>query len=313
MGRIMKRRILLITVVFILSTACLISSDNFFIVLSSINTTEYKDSDGWKNIHAGDTLPEKSIVKIGEDSYLSLVYSTGNTLEINKKGVYPLENYLQKLLSPKAPIIVEIVDYLIKEIGMSKDIIKTKELSTGEQKLSVERTVKFKIGETPRQIKLRLPYKTDIIGSEIELSWNSADVSEYEVHISLLFKDIFTKVVTDNTFMLKRREAGLKDNEYYFCYVASKENPEIKSEEVCIRFLSEEDEDKIKEQLDNLTVNIDETSALGKIIIASFYERNNLIMDADKLYREAIAIEPASAEYYYLYLKFQKRNGIRDI
>ena len=50
-------------------------------------------------------------------------------------------------------------------------------------------------------------------------------------------------------------------------------------------------------QLDVLKKNIDENTALGNLILGSFYEENKLSMYAISSYQKAVELEPTVEEY----------------
>ena len=84
----------------------------------------------------------------------------------------------------------------------------------------------------------------------------------------------------------------------------------MKSEESCIRFLSGKEAKEVNNQLEALVKDIDNNSALGKIIKAAFYENNDLIVEARQQYLQAINMEPQVDEYKLLYMRFLKRTKL---
>ena len=59
-----------------------------------------------------------------------------------------------------------------------------------------------------------------------------------------------------------------------------------------------------------MKVELFEETAISKLILASFYEENGLILDALINYEAALKIEPQVEAYKIAYGKFLKRNKL---
>lgn len=284
-----------------------------FSVLAVINRVEYKETDKWQLVYAGDELKTNGKVKLSKDSYLGLAFSNGYTIELKEQGEYSLAELSKSAKMPDSPLKNKIIDYLVKEINTSKDILRSQRKDNMEIKASVERAIKFDTKDTEKEIFLRSPRKADIIGDSVPIKWIMIPgVDEYTFHLNLLFKEIYKVNVKGSEFVLNRKELSdnINENEYYFWHITAGGDVPAKSVEACIRFIPADEADKIKRQLDEISSDIDLSSPLGKIVLAAFYERNNLIISAENAYKEAVLLEPSSVEFFLLYTKFLIRNGI---
>ena len=76
--------------------------------------------------------------------------------------------------------------------------------------------------------------------------------------------------------------------------------------------MSEDDAKAIKDNLDILKAEVSDDSPLNKLIYASFYEENNLLLDALTKYEEAIELSPEVEDFKTLYDDFLIKNGLSN-
>jgi hypothetical protein len=79
-----------------------------------------------------------------------------------------------------------------------------------------------------------------------------------------------------------------------------------------LKKLSTADKERIKVQLNEISGQTDDASALNKLILAGFYEQNKLLIDASTAYLEAIRLAPEVPDYQEAYENFLLRNGIKE-
>jgi hypothetical protein len=79
-----------------------------------------------------------------------------------------------------------------------------------------------------------------------------------------------------------------------------------------IKKLSKADKDRINVQLNEISAETKEASALNKLILAGFFEQNKLLVDATTAYLQAIQLAPDVPEYQESYNNFLLRNGIKE-
>jgi hypothetical protein len=71
------------------------------------------------------------------------------------------------------------------------------------------------------------------------------------------------------------------------------------------------DADPILKELEQLSASLREESSLNKLILATFYEENNLLIDALINYEQAMQLSPDVEQFSIAYQLFTKRNGLQ--
>lgn len=300
--------VLLIAVLF-----CEANSQNSdFSVLAVKGIVQLQTTGAWSKILTGDNLPATGKIKLAAKSYIGLVFKNGNTVEINKPGEYSLSELATKMKSAKGALSKKLADYVMNEISGSKDMLASENYRANMGTLgSVERSVEIDLLSKSKRIPIRAPFKTDILQDNTTLNWVKTEgVDKYKVQVTDLFNSVYTVETSDTSITLSASKAKLDKNIYYFWTVCDASNPDVKSEESCIRFLSEKEAKEVNNQLEALVKDIDNNSALGKIIKAAFYENNDLIVEARQQYLQAINMEPQVDEYKLLYMRFLKRTKL---
>ena len=90
--------------------------------------------------------------------------------------------------------------------------------------------------------------------------------------------------------------------------VELKNDSSVKSTDFGIKRISADDASIIKENLSQLKNVLKEESALNHIILASFYESNNLMADALNSYEAAVELSPEVDDIQAVYENFLNRN-----
>ena len=68
--------------------------------------------------------------------------------------------------------------------------------------------------------------------------------------------------------------------------------------------------EKVKGSLSEIIGEVGEQTALNKYLLASFYENNNLFIDAISAYEEAVKLAPDVTFYREAYDEFLLRHGM---
>jgi Tfp pilus assembly protein PilF len=67
----------------------------------------------------------------------------------------------------------------------------------------------------------------------------------------------------------------------------------------------------VKKAYNEIATEVAEATALNQLILAGFYEENNLIIDAIAAYEQAIKLAPDVTSYQEAYDDFLLRQGLR--
>ena len=103
------------------------------------------------------------------------------------------------------------------------------------------------------------------------------------------------------------------DKQVYILSISSKENPNLKSDEYALKHLSKDKTTIVNQQSTELNKEFSDESALNKVVMASFYEENKLILNAVENYESAIKLEPGVDDYQVAYGRFLQRNNLAEI
>ena len=93
--------------------------------------------------------------------------------------------------------------------------------------------------------------------------------------------------------------------------MASKEDPNFKSEEYGIKRLSPNTFTKVKQDLDQLNKVIGDETSLNHIMMAAYYEENNLTVNAITSFEKAIELSPEVQDFRDMYDAFLERNNLK--
>jgi cytochrome c-type biogenesis protein CcmH/NrfG len=69
---------------------------------------------------------------------------------------------------------------------------------------------------------------------------------------------------------------------------------------------------RIKNSFNEIRTVVPEENALNKLVMAGFYEENNLLIDAITAYHEAMKLAPDVVAYKEAYDEFLYRNAIKE-
>ena len=134
---------------------------------------------------------------------------------------------------------------------------------------------------------------------------------EYDVVLRNMFDEVIMETTTTKpSIKLNFDESKLKDQRLVIFSVKLKDDDSKKSDEYGIAKLTKEEAESIKSSLDSLKSEIGDETALDKIILASFFEENNLIIDAATNYQAAINMSPGVEDFQTAYNQFLTRNGL---
>src|SRR5690606_10099837 len=91
--------------------------------------------------------------------------------------------------------------------------------------------------------------------------------------------------------------------------VHAKADPKVVSKRHMIKRLSPAEVDRISAELKEFKSQVVEETAVNKLILAGFYENNNLLIDAIHAYEQAVKLEPEA--YKESYEEFLLRNSLK--
>jgi hypothetical protein len=277
------------------------AQDYAFRVLVNKGKSEFKAGDGWSPIKVGTNLKKDDEVKVTENAYIGLAHVSGKTLELKQPGKYKVADLAGKV-SGGSSVLNKYTDFILSSNSGGK---KNNLAATG----AVTREVP---GD---HVQLYLPPSQSalIYNDAIIINWDNGKIAgPYIVRLNSLFDDELAKIETGETSVkINLADPNFINEDNIQVTVTPKNDPNKVSFKGILKRLSKADKERIKISLNEIAAQTAEETALNKLVMAGFYEQNNLLIDATTAYLEAIKLAPDVPEYKEAYNDFLVRNGIK--
>lgn len=274
------------------------------------NSVKIEGAD-WTSLKTGQSLNSGDELKLSEEAYLGLMHNSGKTLEVKTPGSHTVSGLAANLKSKNTSVASKYADFVMNK--MSDDE------GSGDYRQSMGAT-----GAVDRalasgaSIKIMALSSSEIINDEVILRWNEPkqegeiEELEYELTFSNLFDEtIATKTVEKTSYLLNRSKEPFKGQNFIKVKVQVK-GEDLKSDDYAITIKPEEETAEIKETLEQLKSEIEGESAMDKLVMAAFYEDNDLLLDALTAYEQAIQMAPNVPVFEKAYEDFLIRNGFTN-
>ena len=296
----MKTKLTTTTLILLFSFGLVFGQDYAFKVLGNKGDNQVKQGSNWVTLKTGSTIKDGETLKIGTDSYLGLLHSTGRTLELKEAGEYAVTDLEKKISSGSASVASKYADFVLSKMtnnGQSNTMAVTG---------AVERST------DDASIKVNLPSSVDLFNPEAIITWEPVEGNhQYDVVLKNMFDEVIMETTTSDPMIdLNFDDPKLKDQRLVIFSVKLKDDDAKQSGEYGIKKLTKDEAESIKASLDSLKSEIGDETALDKIILASFYEENNLMIDAATNYEYAIKMSPGVDDFKNAYKQFLTRNGL---
>lgn len=281
------------------------AQDTTFMVLAENGSVMIKAGEEWMPLSTGTSLTDKDIIKMDEGAYLGLIHISGETTSIEEAGTYEVSRLSAGFGNKQPGMAAKYAELYLQSVqsgGMQNQQAIAPPAAVAER------------GTQSSKLKVLLPNSVDVFSPKVILKWNDKDTVDrsYEVVFKNMFDEVIMTKETDNTkLMLDFAEQKIARERLVIVSVNAKQHKEIQSSNYGIKQLSPEASQQIEKELAELKLDIsDKESALDKLILASFYEQNNLLADALTNYEYAIALEPEVQAFKIAYDQFIFRNGL---
>ncbi len=282
------------------STACF-SQNYVFRVMVNKGSNQFKKESGakWQPVKKGVSFNTGDWIRIAEDAYLGLVHNSGKTTALKNPGVFEISKLATTIGLQKKGIASKYTEFVFNTIE------KKPAVPDNDEVLVTRGDVK--------KIRLLLPSNAKALNRKIILQWTPiADENTYMVTVMGIFEDVLLQEETNaNSFMLDLDLAALNQENTLIIRVSLKENTKVHSGEHVISTLSDKEITVLNTELLPLLQEINEESSLDQIILAGFYEQQDLLIDASYCYRQAIRLSPEVEDFKVLYAAFIARNKLK--
>lgn len=297
----MKTRMLTLLLTF-LASSVLLAQDYAFKVLANKGTNEIKTGEAWQPLKTGASLRANDEVKLSENAYIGLVHISGKPMELKQAGTHKVSD-LNAKIGKGSSVLNKYTDFILS--SNSAEAKKNRLSATGAVHRATETAA----------IKLLLPENqhSGIYNTLAVINWDGSKIAgPYIVTLRNMFDDELAKIETPET----RIQIDLADPKFakenaVLVEVASKADPKQASKQHLIKKLAAPDQEKVKSSLTEIMGEVQEQTALNKLILAGFYEENNLFIDAIAAYEDAVKLAPDVPSYKEAYEEFLLRHALK--
>jgi hypothetical protein len=272
------------------------AQDYTFRVLVNKGKNEVKAGEAWQLIKVGSSLKSADEVKVSENAYIGLAHVSGKTLELKQPGKYKVAD-LAARVSGNTSVLNKYTDFVLSANTERKNNL----AATG----SVSRGQEF---------VLFLPNVAQnpvVYSDEISIDWDDVIPGPYIVEFKSLFDDELAKFETNETYqVINLSDARFANEDNILVKVYPKSDPKKGSTILpyTLKRLSKADRERIKTELANAS---QEQTAVAKLMLAAFYEKNGLLIDAATAYQDAIKLEPNVPDFKQSYEEFLTGNNLK--
>ena len=299
----MKTRLLTLIFALTLLASAAFAQDYTFKVLANKGTNEVKTGESWAPLKTGASLKAGDEVKLADNAYIGLVHSSGKPMELKSAGSYKVSELAAKIGSGSS-VLNKYTDFILS--SNSAEAKKNRLSATG----AVHRAT-----ESAATIKVILPENqyAGIYNNVLSINWEGEKLTgPFIVTLRNMFDDELAKIETPES----RLQVDLNDPKYaaenaILVEVALKSDPKQVSKQHLVKKLLPAEQEKVKKSLNEFFGEVQESTALNKLLLAGFYEQNNLYIDAIAAYEDAVKLAPDVPTYKESYDEFLLRVGLK--
>ena len=285
--------------------------DYTFRIMVSKGTNKIKvgGAGDWKTLRIGEKLNNGDQVQIADQGYVAMIHSSGKTKEIKKAGDYNITDLAGSISAGTQNIASKYADFVISKMSPEeKEANRRKYASvTG----AVER------GDSDAAINIFMPTSVSVYNPEVIIRWDpvAGENKTYVVKLKDLFEQtIMVAETSESSYTIDFNDAKLSSaivENLVIVNVSVKGNEDIKSKNAAIEQFSTDATPSFEVELKALQTNLGEQSSINNLILAEFYEENDLLLDALTSYEFAIKMSPDVEYYREAYDEFLLRNGLK--
>ena len=294
---------LLFIVALLLSLGQSLAQDGVFTIILNKGNNLLSNDMGSKIAAVGAKINLDQSLKVADNGYIALVHNeTGSGLELSKAGEYKVSELQEAVAHKENSMLSKYGKFLMTSLINQSD---------NDQNLNVTGAVER---GSESIIPVLLPKITEVYGSELLITWKSIDnIKEYVITVkNKMDQTIYQKNVTGNRYILQLDGISLGQEQMLIVNIQAKNKSAFTSRDYGIRRVNGTDREVIKQQYSSLLESAEnESTTLGKLLIASFFEEHQLTADAMSYYDSAVKTSPDPNGFAVLYDSFLARNGLK--
>jgi hypothetical protein len=257
-------------------------------------------------LKTGATLNSGDELIVSQGAYIGLMHKTGRTVEVREPGTKRVAELAQKVTGTASTTASRYAQFIASKMSDENNSYAARMNATG----ATERAT------GGAEINVMLPSSVNFLGDTEIIEWAGPEGSdantEYKVTIMNIFDEvIYEETVTGNTVAIDFSDPSMQNESGLYIFTVQKADDEdIKSGNIGIKRASAEDNAEIVQNYEQLKSEVSEDSPLNKLIYASFFEENGMLLDAMTKYQEAMQMSPDVEDFQELYERFLIKNGL---
>ncbi len=300
----------LLLVLFVTSISSFAQDEIFkVLVTKGANKAIVASTNSTVDLIVGKKLYTADKVIIPAGGYLGLAHKSGKTIELKTPGTYEVTQLVAQVNTQNASVSSKYVTYVAGQMTANNEDLAANRYKHMAVTGSVERSTD--------KIKPLAPSQAVVLDELVILKWNAVKVGKdaaktYVVTFTNMFdEDILVKETSDTQLVVNLADLNLKTVKNIVWSVKVKEAPAVKSDKFNLQYVPDEKKaTDLHNQFTELKTELKESTALNKVVLASFCAENKLTLNAMEYYEEAIALEPEVDEYKIIYGKYLSDSGL---
>ena len=283
---------LLTTISALLFAFGIYAQSTLFKVITSQGSVDVVTNGIISKVSSGERLNSGSQLKVSPNSYLGLIHISGGTMELKQAGEYDITQLAQQFGTEQSSFTDKYTDYVVSKVTSDNDTKKNYSY-TGAVTRGAESLVLWAPSANKENIVKLLQ------SVPVKLNWGEVDgVDNYQITLKTFDETsiLYTETTSGNSLLLDLSKITPTNDAPYFIEI------EALGSKIphCMKpfyLLDEKSSTSITNELNELKEKIDTESALGNLIIASFYDENGFTMYAISSYQDAVKMEPTVKDY----------------
>lgn len=258
-------------------------------------------------LKTGATLTDGDVLIASQGAYIGLMHRSGKTLEVRTPGTKKVADLAKMVNTKSASVSSRYAKFLANKMN-------EKDQPNYRARLNATGAVSRALAGD-EQIQVLIPAEdASILGNKAILNWDTPEGMEENTFIvtvkNIFDEEVMKEEVSGNSVELDLAAGQMQNEEgLWILNVKAKENQDVSSGDIALK--RPENPAQYEEGLNSLKSEVAEDSPLNKVIYASFYEENGLIVDALTAIEEAIKMNPEVEDFKTLRKDIIERNGIK--
>jgi len=254
----------------------------------------------WNPIKLGSSLNNGDKLLVDQNAYLGLLHTSGHTMELSEKGTFDIEQLASKVGIRKKGISAKYGEFVLNDL---------QDQDHGQLRNTIESR-----GLNAERISIFLPFTAKIFNPSLVIHWSKLRGDKtYILSVNNMFGELLKQFETSsNQLQLDLSQDEFVNQKLFIVNVSVKNDNSVISNDIGIEKLFGEKVALIKQEVAQLSEEVNSKSALGQIVIASYFEHQDLLVDATYHYQEAIKIAPDVPDFETMYHAFLIRNGLHE-